>query len=147
MGGSDLGGAKVDDPDLEVLAKDNVLGLEVAVDDGVGVQVVNGLKHLGQVVEDDLPLLHGQLQVTVDGPHQLEEISKGAQLQYHPDVFGGVYHLLQPYYPLVLQLLQDHLLNGRLMGLLHFVKLFELHRLEGKHLTSLLVPDPEYLPI
>ena len=35
MGGSDLGGAKVDDPDLEILAKDDVLGFEVAVDDAV----------------------------------------------------------------------------------------------------------------
>lgn len=88
------------------------------------MQVVDGLKHLSQVVEDYLPLLHGQLHMPVDGPHQLEEISKGAQLQHHPDVFGGVYHLLQPYYPLVLQLLQDNLLDGRLMGLLHFIKLF-----------------------
>lgn len=47
----------------------------------------------------------------------------------------------------MLGLIEDDLLDGSLMGFMHFMKLFEFHGLDGEDVVGHFVSNPEYFPI
>ena len=64
------------------------------MDNEVGMQVINSLNDLCQVIDKNFPFFDSKVHMSIDNSHQLEEISKGTELHDHTNIFGGIDDLL-----------------------------------------------------
>lgn len=117
------------------------------MDDSVGVQVVHCLHNLSQVVDHYLSLFQSQVELLIDVAHQCEDVSMRTQLHDQTDIPLIADEVVQLYDPRVVQLLQNHHLQGSLVGLLHVLQFLQLHGLEGVGVSVLAVSDSEDLSI